>query len=384
MVAALGRHDAILRGAIEGARRASGEDDRRRIPRGLRGRERCDRRGDRGAVRVADVEPWGTQGPLRVRMGVHTGSSAQQARGTTYGPAVNRAARLMALANGGQVLVSRCPPSSSSVTCCPKASNSPISASNALKDLARPETASSRSSTPNSPSSSGRSARTDAYSGNLPSQLTSFVGRGTRPRASHADARGAAVDHVDRHRRSRQDAARRWRPLPPSPARYPGASWFCELAGVTDPDGVPGEAIGALFDVKPRPDQTLTRGGRRRSPTRGASADPRQLRTPPRRHRTVGHADRTGMSRRASPRYEPRGARARRRTDPDRCVARHARRRRRPRHDPDAAWQFASSSNGPKASRPTSLSHRRTRTRSLSSAAASTVSHWRSSSPQPE
>jgi class 3 adenylate cyclase len=44
-------------------------------------------------------------GPLRVRMGIHTGTGELR-DGDYFGPALNRAARLMAVAHGGQVLVS--------------------------------------------------------------------------------------------------------------------------------------------------------------------------------------------------------------------------------------------------------------------------------------
>jgi predicted ATPase/DNA-binding SARP family transcriptional activator len=50
-------------------------------------------------------EPWPPATPLRVRAGVHTGD-AEPRDGDWYGPAVNRAARLRSLANGGQTLVS--------------------------------------------------------------------------------------------------------------------------------------------------------------------------------------------------------------------------------------------------------------------------------------
>jgi class 3 adenylate cyclase/tetratricopeptide (TPR) repeat protein len=52
------------------------------------------------------AEPWGATGPLSVRMGLHTGE-AQAREGDYYGQAPNRAARLMGLAHGGQVLLSR-------------------------------------------------------------------------------------------------------------------------------------------------------------------------------------------------------------------------------------------------------------------------------------
>ena len=48
---------------------------------------------------------WGETGPLRVRMGVHTGE-AEARDGDYFGTAVNKAARVMSLAAGGQVLLS--------------------------------------------------------------------------------------------------------------------------------------------------------------------------------------------------------------------------------------------------------------------------------------
>ena len=51
-------------------------------------------------------EPWGATGPLVVRMGLHTGET-QERDGDYYGTAVNRAARVMAVAHGGQILCTR-------------------------------------------------------------------------------------------------------------------------------------------------------------------------------------------------------------------------------------------------------------------------------------
>ena len=50
-------------------------------------------------------EDWGDTGPLRVRMGLHLGE-AEPRGGDYYGPAVNRAARIMSAGHGGQVLLS--------------------------------------------------------------------------------------------------------------------------------------------------------------------------------------------------------------------------------------------------------------------------------------
>jgi class 3 adenylate cyclase len=48
---------------------------------------------------------WEHIGPLRVRMALHTGA-AEERDGDYFGPALNRVARLMSAAHGGQVLLS--------------------------------------------------------------------------------------------------------------------------------------------------------------------------------------------------------------------------------------------------------------------------------------
>ena len=58
------------------------------------------------AQQAFGAEPWPDGAPLRVRMGLHTGETAER-DGDYFGTAVNRAARLMATAHGGQVVCSR-------------------------------------------------------------------------------------------------------------------------------------------------------------------------------------------------------------------------------------------------------------------------------------
>jgi DNA-binding SARP family transcriptional activator len=53
-----------------------------------------------------EAEPWPTGTPLKVRIALHTGEAIER-DGDYYGTAVNRAARLRALASGGQILVSQ-------------------------------------------------------------------------------------------------------------------------------------------------------------------------------------------------------------------------------------------------------------------------------------
>lgn len=52
------------------------------------------------------AEPWGDIGPLRVRMALHTGVTEERG-GDYYGPALNRAARILSAGHGGQVLLSQ-------------------------------------------------------------------------------------------------------------------------------------------------------------------------------------------------------------------------------------------------------------------------------------
>src|SRR5205823_8003538 len=49
---------------------------------------------------------WSCESPLRVRMAVHTGQAERRAA-NYFGPTLNRAARLMAVGSGGQVLCSQ-------------------------------------------------------------------------------------------------------------------------------------------------------------------------------------------------------------------------------------------------------------------------------------
>jgi predicted ATPase/class 3 adenylate cyclase len=57
------------------------------------------------AQRALLDQPWGRGDPVRVRMGLHTGEAVER-DGDYFGPTVNRAARIMAAAHGGQVLLS--------------------------------------------------------------------------------------------------------------------------------------------------------------------------------------------------------------------------------------------------------------------------------------
>ena len=55
--------------------------------------------------RAAGAEPWPPGLPIRVRVALHSGACMER-DGDYFGPVVNRAARLLAVGHGGQVLVS--------------------------------------------------------------------------------------------------------------------------------------------------------------------------------------------------------------------------------------------------------------------------------------
>ena len=104
MPGALGRHDAIVRAAIEGSGgtvvKTTG-DGMMAVFDGAIEAATASLAAQRGLI----AEPWGETGPLQVRMGIHCGQ-AELREGDYFGTTVNRAARIMAAGHGGQVLLS--------------------------------------------------------------------------------------------------------------------------------------------------------------------------------------------------------------------------------------------------------------------------------------
>jgi predicted ATPase/class 3 adenylate cyclase len=136
MRASLSRHDRILRGAVEGRGgrvvKTTGDGVMAIFGTARDGLVAC------LAAQVAlRDEAWGETGPLRVRMGLHVGEGA--GAGEDYhGPAVNRAARIMAAGHGGQVLLSG-PTAALAIDQMPAGASLRDLGEHRLKDLARPE-----------------------------------------------------------------------------------------------------------------------------------------------------------------------------------------------------------------------------------------------------
>ena len=104
MQQALARHDAILRAAVErhdGAVFSTAGDGIGAAFRHASGALAA----AADAQRSLTAEQWPETAPIRVRMGIHTGESHER-DGDYFGPPVNRAARVMAVGHGGQILVS--------------------------------------------------------------------------------------------------------------------------------------------------------------------------------------------------------------------------------------------------------------------------------------
>ena len=172
---ALARHDAILRAAVEGC----GGTVVKTTGDGLMAVF-----GSASAAITASIaaqeglrdEPWGETGPLRVRMGTHVGE-AQTRGGDYYGTAVNRAARVMAAAHGGQVLLSA-PTAELVAGSLPDDVHLRDLGTHRLKDLAGPEHLFQLVRL-GLPDTFPPLATLDVRPNNLPTQTSAFLGRET-------------------------------------------------------------------------------------------------------------------------------------------------------------------------------------------------------------
>jgi predicted ATPase/class 3 adenylate cyclase len=200
------------------------------------------------AQQLLTAERWGDTGPLRVRMGLHTGTAEHRA-GDYFGPALNRAARLMAAAHGGQVVCSQA--SEELVVDAPPAGIELLDlGEHRLQDLARPERVFQvwsaglvRDFPP--------LRSTNVSPGNLPSPLTSFIGRDD-DLAAIAELLGRSrlvtlvgPAGVGKTRLALEAAAA-------AATKHPDGAWFVDLAPVSDPALVPSTVAAALGLTEPR------------------------------------------------------------------------------------------------------------------------------------
>jgi predicted ATPase/class 3 adenylate cyclase len=190
--------------------------------------------------------------PLSVRMAIHTGDVESRA-GDYFGPPLNRCARLMPSAHGGQVLCSSISASLASDQL-PEGSSLRDLGSHRLRDLSDPEhifqvwNANLRSDFPPLRS-------LDTYRGNLPVQPTVFIGRDaelTEIAKALDEARVvtlSGVGGVGKTRLALQVAAE---VLP----RFDDGAWLVELASLGTPESVV-EVVASTLGVQASPGKTL-------------------------------------------------------------------------------------------------------------------------------
>ena len=239
MRAALTRHDALLRAAISahsGYVFSTGGDGF--AASFARGADALAAAAD--AQQALGVEPWPDGASLKVRMGLHTGE-VEERDGDYFGPAVNRAARLMAVAHGGQ-------------TVCSAATAGVVDTGvvlvdlgeHRLRDLAEAQRVFQLGEETFPPLRSVEAFRT-----NLPRELSSFIGRDTELQAvakQLAAGRVVSIVGVGGVGKTRLALHVASDLLP----NYADGAWVCELASVTEPASIPDAVAAALGYAPPQ------------------------------------------------------------------------------------------------------------------------------------
>src|SRR5215470_17646626 len=215
-----------------------------------------------GAVRAALeaqqallAAPWPAEtGVLKVRIGLHT-EEAVLRHGQYVSPPLNRCARLMAAAHGGQTLMS-------DTTETLVRSQLPDGATlldlgkHRLRDLAG-RMHIFQLVHPDLPGAFPALRTLDAFPGNLPLQVSSFIGRARELRQTAAalgEARVVTLIGVGGVGKTRLALQVAEQVLP----RFGDGAWLCELAPIRDAAGVD-SAVTAVFSVSARSGQS-TRG----------------------------------------------------------------------------------------------------------------------------
>jgi len=197
-------------------------------------------------------EAWETNEPLRARMGLHTGAGALVGDQYESQP-LNRCARLMAIAHGGQVIVSEAvePLVRGAL---PQGVELVDLGEHRLRDLARPMHV-FQVAHRELPRDFPALVSLDTFPGNLPLQVSSFVGRDrelARAVAALDEVRVVTLTGVGGVGKTRLALQVAGEVLP----GYRDGAWLCELAPVRDPAGVI-DAVSGIFDVAARSGQTL-------------------------------------------------------------------------------------------------------------------------------
>jgi predicted ATPase/class 3 adenylate cyclase len=189
------------------------------------------------------AEDWGAA-PIKVRMGIHTGKAEIQENGEYHGYlAMSRIQRLMSVGHGGQVLISAGAQELLAEDL-PEGISLRDLGQRRLKDLVRPERIYQLVSV-NLPVDFPPIITLEAYRHNLPTQMTSFIGR----EKEIQEIKQAMLTHrlltltgsggTGKTRLSLQVAAELL-------DDFPDGTWFVELAGLADPDFIPQTILSAV------------------------------------------------------------------------------------------------------------------------------------------
>jgi predicted ATPase/class 3 adenylate cyclase/DNA-binding CsgD family transcriptional regulator len=197
---------------------------------------------------------WPDGAAVRVRLALHTADAQLRDEGNYFGVALSRAARLRGIAHGGQTLLSRAthdlvvdwlPDGVELVDC----------GVHRLRDLGRPEQVFAVTH-PDLPAAVLPLLSLDAFPNNLPSQLTSFVGR-----ASELAEIGAALAGTRLLTLTGAGGAGKTRLALQAAAddleRYPDGVWWVELAALAEPELV-AEQLASTLGVRPLPGATAS------------------------------------------------------------------------------------------------------------------------------
>jgi len=203
------------------------------------------------AQQLLQTQGWG-QTPITVRMGLHTGE-AHEREGDYFGPTLNRTARLMSIAHGGQVLLSQATRELLADTL-PYSANLRDLGSHRLKDLAQPEHV-YQLVHPDLPQQFPALNSLSYLANNLPAQTTRFIGREKDiEQVSQLLDKSrlvtlTGIGGTGKTRLSLQVAAERIE-------QYADGIWFVELAPVSQPTFV-ANAISEVLNVADRPGKSI-------------------------------------------------------------------------------------------------------------------------------
>lgn len=197
------------------------------------------------AQRALQEENWGTYGPLRVRMALHTGVTEER-EDDYVGPILNRLGRLLSVSHGGQILLTQAT-YELAYDLLPPEINLIDKGVHRLKDLIRPEHI-YEVTTADLPANFPPLQTLDAFPHNLPLQLTSFIGREKEILEVKRNLLGdrfvtlTGPGGTGKTRLALQVAAELLE-------LFPDGIWLVELAAISDPALVP-QTVAATLGIR--------------------------------------------------------------------------------------------------------------------------------------